>query len=457
MKTVIMNGTLVLPEGPVPGDLVLENGKIAKIVKRKSGGPEKPESYPEAEIEDATDMLVFPGFIDGHTHLDLPVSGTVTADDFSSGTRAAVCGGTTCVVDFATQDFGQTMVEAYEIWRRKADHRSSANYAFHMALSEWNDKIKAEFPLIREKGICSFKVYLAYAMRFQDDELYEALKAADRVGGIVGVHCENGLLVQKLQKEELAMGHTGTEAHPLSRPAELEAEAIDRLTWAAYLAGTPCHVVHLSSRAGLASVRRARARGQKVYAETCPQYLYLDESNYKRPDFEGAKYVMSPPLRKPEDLEAIHAAVVNGEIDTIATDHCSFNFATQKQAGREDFTKIPNGAPGIEHRPALIMTCFEKELAPYRLMQLLSENPAKLFGMYPQKGTLQEGSDADVTVWNPKKHWIISAANQHQNVDYTPYEGFEVHGQAHLVYVNGYLAAKDGEPTGEVRGEYVAR
>ena len=455
MRIVLANGTLVLPEGEVPGDLVMEDGQIVEIREREEQGSPLPQE--EAEVVDVSGMLVFPGFIDGHTHLDLPVSGTVTADDFESGTKAAVCGGTTCVVDFCTQDFGQSMREAYDLWRAKADGKSYTDFAFHMALSEWNDRIKKELPEVRKLGICSFKVYLAYAMRFQDDELYEALCRVKELGGIIGVHCENGLMVEKRREELLRRGERGPYAHPLSRPSALEAEAIDRLTWLAFLASAPCHVVHLSSEDGLKSVRRARERGQQVYVETCPQYLLLNDSNYDRPDFEGAKYVMSPPLRKDTDLAALHQAVLAGEIGTISTDHCSFRFDTQKTIGREDFTKIPNGAPGIEHRPALMMTCFAGELSPGALMRLMSENTARLFGLYPRKGALLVGSDADVTVWDPSVSWVISEKNQHQRVDYTPYEGFAVKGRAHLVYVKGQLQAKDGEIVGSPCGAYVAR
>ncbi|MBF0894089.1 MAG: amidohydrolase family protein, partial [Atopobium sp.] len=272
------------------------------------------------------------------------------------------------------------------------------------------------------------------------------------------VHCENGTLVNELQRRMLAAGITGPEGHPMSRPAACEAEAISRLCYLAELADARINIVHLSSALGLEAVRAAKARGKvKMDVETCPQYLLLDDSHYLESDFEGAKYVMSPPLRKPHDIEVLRRAVCDGEIDTIATDHCSFNLHGQKDRGIDDFTHIPNGGPGVEHRPGLIMTSFENRLGVQDFARLMSEGPARVFGMYPRKGVLRVGSDADVTVWDPSVTWAISEKNQHQNVDYTPYEGFEIHGRPAYVFVNGELVVVDGEPTGVKPGAYVKR
>lgn len=451
--TIIKNGTLVLPEGLSRADLAFENGVITRIAPVLEAGAGD-------EVCDAAGCLVFPGFIDGHTHLDMDSGVTVTADDFESGTRAAVCGGTTTIADFATQDKGHTLCEALEAWHKKAEGRCTGNYAFHMAVTDWNERTRAELPLMREAGVTSFKAYYAYDnLRLDDAQMYELLCALRPMHGVLGVHCENGTLVNELQKEQLAKGVTGPAGHPASRPPVVEAEAIRRLCAVAKLADSPVHIVHLSSAEGLEEVRRARAAGQTVWAETCPQYLILDDSRYALEGFEGAKYVMSPPLRAAADREALRAAVRAGEIDTISTDHCSYRFDTQKTFGRDDFTKIPNGAPGIEHRPALIYTSFVAagELAPEDMCRLLAENPAKLFGMWPRKGRLAEGADADITVWDPDVHWVIRAAAQHQKVDYTPYEGFEVIGRPRAVYVGGELSAKDGEPTGVCAGRYVKR
>ncbi len=450
---VIQNGTLVSAEKTWQADLAVEGSKITAIA------PEIPIS-PGDQIVDASGCLVFPGFIDPHTHLEMDNGVTVTADDFPSGTLAALCGGTTTVIDFATQDRGHSLNRALALWHEKAEGRSSCNYAFHMAITDWNENTRRELRDMVSAGVTSLKVYLAYdALRVDDGQLLDILGECQSLGLQIGCHCENGDVVNLLQKRELSKGNRGPTAHPLSRPPEAEAEAISRYCYIASLADCPVTVVHLSSAAGLEEVRWARARGQTVWAETCPQYLLLDDSRYRLPGFEGAKYVMSPPLRSPADREALCRAVVDGEVDTIATDHCSYNFAGQKELGQEDFTKIPNGAPGLEHRPALFFSQFVASglLSPERMCALLAENPARQYGMYPRKGVLAVGSDADVAIWDPKTAWTISAASQHHNVDYTPYEGMPVTGRARAVFVNGVLAAQDGEPVRTGMGRYAFR
>lgn len=451
--TIIQHGTLVLPDGLMQGDIAFENGVITRIAPAIEAGAGD-------AVCEAAGCLVFPGFIDAHTHLDMDSGTTVTADDFASGSRAAACGGTTTLVDFATQERGGTLRDALDAWHRKAEGKCACNYAFHMAVTDWNEQTRAELPQMFEQGVTSFKAYYAYDnLRLDDAQMYDLLSALRPFGGVLGVHCENGTLVNRLQREQLEKGVTGPAGHPASRPPVVEAEAIRRLCAVAKLADSPVHIVHLSSAEGLEEVRRARAAGQKVWVETCPQYLLLDESRYHLEGFEGAKYVMSPPLRSPADREALRAAVLGGEIDTISTDHCSYRFSDQKALGRDDFTRIPNGAPGIEHRPALIYTSFVASglMSAAQMCRLLSENQAKLFGMWPRKGQLAQGADADITVWDPQARWVIRAEAQHQNVDYTPYEGFEAAGRARAVYVGGQLAAKDGEPSGASAGRYVKR
>ena len=453
---ILANGTLVTPEGLIHGDVALDGKKIARVAQHI-------EPAAGDEVEDVSGCWVFPGFIDAHTHLQCWTGMDWTADSFETGTRAAACGGTTCVVDYATADRGVTMPDALAEWHRRADGTCTSNYAFHMALAEWNERNRADLAVMRKSGVCSFKTYFAYDhLRLDDAETLEVLETLKGLGGILCVHCENGTLVDALQKRVFEQGFTGPYGHALSRPDVCEAEAISRLLYLAHLAGdAPVNVVHLSTRLGLEAIRAAKARGQKnIYVETCPQYLLLDDTRYMEQGddgFAGAKYVMSPPLRKPSDRAALREALVNGEIDTIATDHCSFNLHGQKDRGVGDFRKIPNGGAGIEHRPALIATSFAGELGPDELCRLMSEGPAKVFGMWPRKGCLAAGSDADICVWDPEQRWTIRAATQHQNVDHTPYEGFECVGRAHLVYVNGVLAARDGEPTGEKPGEFVAR
>ena len=448
---ILQNGILITPMGSIKGDLAMEDGRIVKMAEHIPVGVED-------EVFDAEGCIVFPGFIDQHTHLQMDNGVTWTADDFESGTRAAACGGTTCIVDFATQDRGGTLMAALDTWKSRSAGKSRCNTAFRMAITDWSESVYRELPLIRKAGVSSFKIYMAYdALRVDDAQALQILRAMKEIGGLCGCHCENGTLVNFLQKKEIEAGHTDPSAHPVSRPAEAEAEAIDRYLWLARLADVPVYIVHLSTALGLEEIRRAKKRGQTVYIETCPQYLLMDDSRYRLPGFESAKYVMSPPLRKAADVQALREAVLSGEVDAVATDHCSFRFADQKQLGKDDFRKIPNGAPGIEHRPALILDLFRDSLSYEKLCRLLSEGPARLMNLYPKKGCLAVGSDADVTVWDPDQVWTIRADDQQQNVDYTPYEGKNVRGRARMVFVNGTLAAGDGKPVGEPCGTYVSR
>lgn len=455
---ILANGTLVTSEGLRRGDVAFDGGKIVALAGRIEPGAGD-------EVEDVRGCWVFPGFVDAHTHLQCWTGMDWTADSFETGTRAAACGGTTTIVDYATADRGVTMPDALAEWHRRAESGAgcTANYGFHMALAEWGPASADEMCAVSDAGVRSFKTYLAYDhLRLDDAETLAVLECARDLGAVLCVHCENGTLVNELQRRTLASGVTGPEGHPLSRPAEVEAEAISRLLYLARLAGdAPVNVVHLSTELGLAAIRQAKARGQRnVFVETCPQYLLLDDTCYLEggdDGFAGAKYVMSPPLRRPSDARALRQAVLGGEVDTIATDHCSFNLHGQKDRGRGDFTKIPNGGAGVEHRPALVATSLGGALGPCGLLRLMSESPAKVFGMWPRKGRLAEGADADVCVWDPAARWTIAAATQHQAVDHTPYEGFEAQGRAHLVYVGGELVARDGEPTGATPGRYVAR
>ncbi len=450
---VIRGGSLVCPDGIKKGDLVLDGDKISQVGGRCEAGPAD-------EVVDAAGCYVYPGFIDGHTHMQCWTGMDWTADSFETGTRAAACGGTTTIVDYATQDKGMTMPQALDEWHSRADGTCTANYAFHMAIADWNDQTRADLPAIREAGVASFKTYFAYDhLRLDDAQTLEVLEALAPLGGTLCVHCENGTLVNALQRRVFESGVTGPEGHPMSRPDVCEAEAVSRLLMLAHLAGDArVNVVHLSTRLGLEAILAAKARGQRnIFVETCPQYLLLDETRYQEPGFEGAKYVMSPPLRPATDREALRQALVAGQIDTVSTDHCSFNLHGQKDRGVGDFRKIPNGGPGVEHRPALMFTSFGDTLGPREMCRLMSENVARVFNMYPKKGVLAPGSDADVCVWDPRTEWTIRAATQHQAVDYTPYEGFECRGRAHLVYVGGQLVARDGEPTGVRPGSYVSR
>ena len=454
MKALIKNGTIISPTASVEGSVLMEGGRITAV------GSENDMDTGGAEVYDASGCLVFPGFIDGHTHFEMPVAGTVTADSFATGTRAALCGGTTTVLDFATQERGGTLAQALEVWHSRADGHCSCNYGFHMAITDWNERTMAEIPLMPEAGVTSFKIYLAYdALRLPDRDIYEALKAVKDIGGIIGFHCENGDLVNARVRELLSQGDTDPYWHGESRPDIFEAEAIARVCCIAEAADAPVNIVHVSTARGLGEVLRARARGVQVFMETCPQYLLLDKELLSEPDFEGAKYVCSPPLRSERDRRALWGAVAGGQINTVSTDHCSFNFKCQKELGLGDFSKIPNGLPGVEHRGALIYTygVAAGKLSAQRMCACCSENIARLYGMYPKKGLIAPGSDADVVVWDPSYEGTITADSQHMACDYTPYEGFEVKGRAKAVFLGGELAAENGEPVKEGLGRYVRR
>ncbi|MCL1964587.1 MAG: dihydropyrimidinase [Firmicutes bacterium] len=450
MKTLLQGGLLALPGGAERMDLLMEGERITAIGKNLPAG--------DAEIIGAAGCTVLPGMIDTHTHFDLPVSGTVTADDFASGTAAAVLGGTTVVLDFATQDKGGTLREAYDVWRGRMGEKIYCDVGLHMAVTDWNARTSAELGGMADLGITSYKFYMAYPnLMAEDDAIYEALCRIREEGGIAGFHCENGRLVTALTAEVKARGRLDPAGHALSRPPAVEAEAIARLLRIARLAGAPVNVVHLSSLEGLRAIRETRAPDQKVYIETCPQYLLLADSLLRAAD--GAKYVCSPPLRGRADQAALWAALKAGEIFTLGTDHCSFNYKGQKEAGKDDFTKIPNGLPGVEHRLCLIMTegVAKGRVSLSRLTAALSENPARLFGLYPKKGVLAVGSDADLVLWDPALTHVITAKGQAQRVDYTPYEGFEVSGGVRDVWLRGRRVVAAGSLENTARGKYLRR
>lgn len=458
MGILIKGGILATKELEQVVDIVIEEGVIAQVTQLKPWDRERLEK--SHEVIDASGAFIFPGFIDAHTHLDMDTGTAHTADDFKTGTKAALAGGTTTIVDFATQNKGETLALALKNWHEKASGKSSTDYGFHMAITDWNDSVAEEITAMKEEGITSFKLYMAYdALRLGDGKIYEILKKVAEIEGIVGVHCENGDLVNELIKEQLKQGNKTPAAHPLSRPSVVEAEAIGRFLDIAYIADTPAHIVHLSTLEGLEQIKKARKRGQEVFVETCPQYLLLDESYYTLPDFESAKYVLSPPLRTKVDREKLWKALKESDIDTISTDHCSFNFKNQKEQGIEDFSKIPSGIPGIEHRPELIYTYGVRtgKLTLYEMAHLLSTNSAKLFGMYPRKGAVQVGSDADLVIWDPEFEGTLSASTQLQNVDYTPFEGFKIKGRPKYVFLRGTKVVEEGQVIRENLGEYVSR
>lgn len=452
MKYLLKNGTLVSGERTEKQDILIEGEKIVKIAPHI-----EEEGAEEINVEG---KLLFPGFIDGHTHFDLEVAGTVTADDFETGTKAAILGGTTFVIDFASQDKGgHTLKEGLDKWHKKADGKCSCDYSFHMSIVEWNEKTEKEVQDMIEEGITSFKLYMTYpAMIVEDRDLYKILKKLNECGCFAGVHCENAGVIDALIEEAKKEGRLGPENHPLVRPDTMEAEAVHRLLVIAKEAGAPVMIVHLTNKKAYEEILKAREEGQTVFAETCPQYLLLDDSAYSKPDFGGAVYVCAPPLRKKEDQDCLWEALAKGEIQTVATDQCSFTLE-QKAMGKDDFTKIPGGLPGVQTRGTLLYTYGVREgkITVEQMCRLLSENPAKLYGVYPRKGALLEGSDGDIVVFDPEKESVISAKTHGYNTDNNPFEGFAIHGDIDKVFLRGNLVVENGEVIKEKAGTYIRR
>ena len=451
MKKLLKGGIVINASGRQKADVLISDETIVQVA---------PDiECPDAQIVDVSGKLLFPGFIDAHTHFDLDVCNTTTADDFYTGGRSALRGGTTMVIDFACPNKGESLQFGLDLWHKKADGRTACDYGFHMTIDDWTEENIAQLPQMFEQGVSSFKMYLTYpAMMIGDGNIFLALQKLRELGGIAGVHCENAGVIDALIAEKKAAGELTPATHPKCRPAVLEAEAIGRLLKMARLADIPVVVVHLSSQAGLREIEAARALGQKVYVETCPHYLLMDDSLYSLPDFEGAKYVCAPPLRKKLDNEALWDALANGEIQTVSTDHCSFTLQ-QKAAGRDDFTKIPGGMPGVETRGVLLYTygVAAGRITAERMAEVLSEAPAKLYGAFPRKGHIAAGADADIVVYDPNGQTEISAKDQVANVDYAPFEGTKIAGHIAQVWLRGKCAVVEGKVLDDRGGRYIPR
>lgn len=454
MGLILQGGTIVTDVKSYKADVRIENEKIAKIGS---------DLFKEGdEIVPINGCYLVPGGIDTHTHFDLDVGTTITADNFETGTKAAIVGGTTTILDFATQSKGNTLNDGLREWHDKSSGRCYSDYGFHMAITDWNDTTSKEMEDMINEGVTSFKMYMAYKDTLQVDDgiIFKALKRAKELGVLIGFHCENGDIISELINECKKNNQLSPKYHKLSRPSDVEVEATYRLMKIAKTANAPVYVVHLSSKDALEEVKKARLDGVKVYTETCPQYLLLDDKLYDLDGFESAKYVMSPPLRTKVDNEVLWKALDEGDIDAIGTDHCSFNYKGQKDIGITDFSKIPNGGPGVEHRMGLLYTYGVKEgkISMNKFVELTSTKAAKLFGMYPQKGSIEVGSDADIVVIDPEIKNTISAEDQTQNTDYTPYEGYEVDCQFRHVFLRGIEIIKEGKLTVEhPTGKYIVR
>lgn len=454
MGLVLSGGTIVTHEECYQADLRIQGETISGIGR---------------QVAQAGDTLLpvdgcylFPGGIDAHTHFDLPIGTIATADDFASGTRAAILGGTTTIIDYATQFKGETLRQGLDNWHVRAKGKCYADYGFHLAITDWHQAVADEMYHLKEAGVTSVKVYMAYkgSLQIDDSALFQVLETSRDAGLLTCVHCENGDIVANLSRLLSRQGKTAPCYHPLSRPPQAEQEAVNRLMVLAEITKAPVMVVHVSCREALETIAQAKARGIQVFAETCPQYLVLDDSVYQDAGFACAKYVMSPPLRPKANQEHLWNGLKTGSLDTVATDHCSFNFSGQKELGREDFTKIPNGAPGVQHRLGLLYTYGVKtgRISLPQFVDKIAARPAKLFGLYPQKGTLAPGSDADIVVWDERRQSTISAATHAHKVDYSAYEGMLQQGQAVHVFLRGQQVVACGRLCTETpQGRYLSR
>ncbi len=458
MRILIRGGTVVTATGAFRADVLIDGQTIAALLDPAHTGSFA--GLADTSI-DATGKYVMPGGIDVHTHLEMPFGGTFSADDFETGTRAAAWGGTTSLIDFAVQPKGASLRETLDAWHAKAEGKASIDYGFHMIISDVNEQTLKEMDILVGEGVTSFKMFMAYPGVFYatDGEILQAMQRAASSGATIMMHAENGIAIDVLVAQALASGHTDPGWHGRTRPPELEGEATARAIRLAQVTGAPLYIVHLSAQQALAAVTEARDEGRNVFAETCPQYLYLSQDDLDAPDFEGAKYVCSPPVRPKEHWAHLWRGLRTNDLSIVSTDHCPFCFKEQKELGRGDFSKIPNGMPGIEHRIDLLhQGVVDGELSLARWVEVNSTTPARMFGLYPRKGTIAPGSDADIVIYDPALRHVLSAQTHHMAVDYSAYEGREVQGGATVVLSRGEIIVSDGEWHGQAgRGRFLAR
>jgi dihydropyrimidinase len=452
VRTLIKGGTVVTATEILKADVLIEDERVSAIALSLD--------TPADRVVDATDRYVMPGGVDPHTHMDLPFGGSFCSDDFGTGTRAAAFGGTTTIVDFALQDAGEGLRQGLDRWFEKAQ-KAQTDYGFHMIVREVNDQVLKEMDELVGEGVTSFKLFMAYPGVFMLDDasIFRAMQRAADSGALIMMHAENGGPIDILVQQYVADGKTDPINHGLTRPALMEGEAVHRVFKLAELAGTPAYIVHLSSRDALDAVREARDRGLPAFAETCPQYLYLSLDDLARPGFEGAKFVCSPPLRPKDHQDELWKGLVQDDLQIVATDHAPFNYKGQKDLGKGNFAKIPNGLPSVEDRYTLIFQgVHQGRIGLNRFVELVATAPAKMFGLYPRKGTIAPGSDADIVVFDPNHQREISAETHHMNVDYSCFEGMKVKGLPEVVLQRGKVLVEDGEWFGkEGEGRFLQR
>ncbi|WFB06806.1 dihydropyrimidinase [Streptomyces sp. LX-29] len=457
-RTVIRGGLVITAADEMPADVLIEDGRVVAVAAH---GGDYAAGWTADRTIDATDLYVVPGGVDAHTHMELPFGGTSASDTFETGTRAAAWGGTTTIVDFAVQTKGQALREGLDAWHAKAAGNCAVDYAFHMILSDVNDSSLKEMDLLVEEGLTSFKLFMAYPGVFYSDDgqILRAMQRSAGNGGLIMMHAENGIAIDVLVQQALAAGRTDPRYHGEVRKALLEAEATHRAIQLARVAGAPLYVVHVSAQEAVQELAAARDMGLDVFGETCPQYLFLSTDNLAEPDFEGAKYVCSTPLRPREHQAALWRGLRTNDLQVVSTDHCPFCFAGQKELGRGDFSKIPNGLPGVENRMDLLhQAVVEGHISRRRWIEIACATPARMFGLYPKKGTIAPGADADIVLYDPRAEQTLSARTHHMNVDYSAYEGKRITGRVVTVLSRGETVIDRQRFTGRAgHGAYVPR
>ncbi|OEJ42721.1 dihydropyrimidinase [Streptomyces agglomeratus] len=457
-RTVVRGGLVITASEEIHADVLIEDGRIAALATH---GGDAAAAWTADRTIDATGKYVVPGGVDAHTHMELPFGGTFASDTFETGTRAAAWGGTTTIIDFAVQSVGHAVREGLDAWYAKADGKCAIDYAFHMILSDVNEHSLKEMDLLVGEGITSFKLFMAYPGVFYSDDgrILRAMQRSAVSGGLIMMHAENGIAIDVLVEQALAEGRTDPRYHGEVRKVLLEAEATHRAIQLARVADAPLYVVHVSAEEAVAEIAAARDKGLNVFGETCPQYLFLSTDNLAEPDFEGAKYVCSTPLRPREHQAALWRGLRTNDLQVVSTDHCPFCFTGQKELGRGDFSKIPNGLPGVENRMDLLhQAVVDGHISRRRWIEIACAAPARMFGLYPKKGTIAPGADADVVIYDPHAEQIISAQTHHMNVDYSAYEGKRVTGQVETVLSRGELVIDNRQFTGRAgHGSYTPR